>query len=172
MNELWLFPKISCFSLFQIQNSNKCDIPEKSGVTNISESCDISCHPSCFQHEGDLKCYKPFDHSFRAATWLVLQDQKSTLTHWGWVTHMRQWTYDHWFRYWLVAWMAPSHFMNQWWTIVNLTLRNKLQWNTNRKLHIFIKENAFENVVCQSGSHLARPQCFKRILVCIYTWTQ
>ena len=31
--------------------------------------------------------------------------------------------------------------------IVNWTIRNKLQWNLNTKLYIFIQENVFENVV-------------------------
>ena len=30
----------------------------------------------------------------------------------------------HWFRYLLVAWPAPSHYLNQCWDIVNCTLRN------------------------------------------------
>ena len=47
----------------------------------------------------------------------------------------------------LVAWSAPSHYLNQYWDIVNLTLGNKLQWNLNRNEYIFIQENAFENVV-------------------------
>ena len=42
------------------------------------------------------------------------------------------------------AWPAPSHYLNQWWNIVNWTLGNKLQWNFNRNSSIFI-----ENVVCE-----------------------
>ena len=44
---------------------------------------------------------------------------------------------------WLVAWPAPSHYLNQCWKIVNWTLGNKLQWNLNRNLYIFIQENEF-----------------------------
>ena len=44
-------------------------------------------------------------------------------------------------------WSAPSHYLNQCWNIVNWSLGSKLQWNTNRKSHIFIQENAFEPVV-------------------------
>ena len=36
---------------------------------------------------------------------------------------------QHWFRHWLVAYSAPSHYLNQCWIIVNWTLRNKLLWN-------------------------------------------
>ena len=54
---------------------------------------------------------------------------------------------QHWFRQWLVAWPAPSHYLNQWWDNVNRTLRNKLQWNFKRHWYIFIQENAFENAV-------------------------
>ena len=33
--------------------------------------------------------------------------------------HMRRLYNHHWFRQWLVAWSAPSHYLNQWWGIVN-----------------------------------------------------
>ena len=39
---------------------------------------------------------------------------------------------------------------------VNWTLRSKLQWNCNRNINIFIKENAFESVVCEMS------QCWSR----------
>ena len=55
----------------------------------------------------------------------------------------------------------PSHYWNQCWNIVNLNLRNKLQWNLKRNSCIFIQENAFENVVCEMASILSRPQCVK-----------
>ena len=41
------------------------------------------------------------------------------------------------------------------WTIAgifNCTLGNKLQWNFNRNSNICIRENAFENVVCEMAS--------------------
>ena len=41
------------------------------------------------------------------------------------------------------------------------TPRNKLQWNLNRNFNIFIQENAFESVVCETGAILSRPQCVK-----------
>ena len=44
--------------------------------------------------------------------------------------------------------MAPSHYLNQCWNIVDWTLENKLQWNFNRNIKIFIHENVFENIVC------------------------
>ena len=56
------------------------------------------------------------------------------LTHWGRVTHIcvSELTNHHWFRQWLVAWPAPSHYLNQCWNIVNWTIGNKFQWNINR----------------------------------------
>ena len=36
----------------------------------------------------------------------------------------------HWFSWWLVAWSAPSQYLNQYWPIVNWTLGNKW-WNLN-----------------------------------------
>ena len=71
------------------------------------------------------------------------------------VTHICVSRLDHhWFRKWLVAWSAPSHYLNQCWNIVNWILRKKLQWNLNHNLYIFIQENAIENVVCQNVGHV------------------
>ena len=39
------------------------------------------------------------------------------------------------------------------------TLRNKLQWNSNRNSSIFIEENIFENVVCEMLSISSRSRC-------------
>ena len=50
----------------------------------------------------------------------------------------------HWFRWWLVPWTAPSHYLNQCWNIDNWTPGNKLQWNFKRNSFIFIEENTFE----------------------------
>ena len=51
---------------------------------------------------------------------------------------------QHWIRYWLVACLAPSHYLNQCWlfAILNCSTRNKLQWKWNQNIIIFIKENA------------------------------
>ena len=68
--------------------------------------------------------------------------------------YMRQWINHHWFRQWLVAWPAPSHYLNQCWNIVNWTPRNKLQWNVNRNSYIFIQENQLK-----MSSGIWRPFC-------------
>ena len=53
-----------------------------------------------------------------------------SLFHWSRVMHIYVIELDyHWFMQWLVAYSAPSHYLNQWWLIVNWTLRNKVQWN-------------------------------------------
>ena len=61
-----------------------------------------------------------------------------------------------WFTQWLVAYSAPSHYLNQCWVIVNWTLRNKLQWNFNQTTKFFIHVNASENVVCEMAAILSR----------------
>ena len=63
---------------------------------------------------------------------------------------------QHWFKWWLVAGSAPNHYLNLCWLIVNWTLRNKLQGNSNRNTKLFISENAFENVVCEMAAILSR----------------
>ena len=55
--------------------------------------------------------------------------------------------------------MAPNHYLNQCWNIVNWTFMNKLQWNYNRNWNIFIQENALKNGVCEMASILSWPQC-------------
>ena len=54
---------------------------------------------------------------------------------------------------------SSSHYPDQCRNIVNLTLRNKLQWNFNRYSSIFIQENPLENVVWKMAAILCRPQC-------------
>ena len=75
--------------------------------------------------------------------------------------YMRRQTNHHWFRWWLVAWTAPSHYLNQCWNIINWTLGNKLQWNFNQNSYIFIHENALKTVVWKKAAILSRPQCVK-----------
>ena len=62
---------------------------------------------------------------------------------------------QHWFRQWLVAYSAPSHYLNQCWVIVNWTHRNKLQWNLNQNTKLFIHENTSENIVCHMAAILS-----------------
>ena len=45
---------------------------------------------------------------------------------------------QHWFRYRLVAFSAPSHYLNQCSLIINWTFRDKLKWNLNQKTKFFI----------------------------------
>ena len=73
------------------------------------------------------------------------------LTHLPLVPHTCIWVRESgqlWFRYWLGTYLAPSHYLNQWWNIVNWTLRNKLQWNFNQNTKLFIHEDASENIFC------------------------
>ena len=51
---------------------------------------------------------------------------------------------------------VPSHYLNRCWVIVQLTLKNKLQWNSNQNAKLFIHENAFQNAVCEMASILSR----------------
>ena len=61
-----------------------------------------------------------------------------------------------WFRLWLVVYSAPSHYLNQFWSIVNWTIGNKFQWNFNQNTKFFIHENASENIVCETVAMLSR----------------
>ena len=81
--------------------------------------------------------------------WL-LGDAAVTFTHLPLVSHICVSELgQHWFKWWLVAYSAPSHYLSQCWVIVDWTLRNKLQWNFNQNTKRFIHENASENIVCE-----------------------
>ena len=80
----------------------------------------------------------------------VLEEKDRCLTFWGRVTHICV------HKLIIVGW---RHYPNQCWYIVNLTLRNKLQWNANQNSSIFIEENTFKNFVCKMLCILSRPQC-------------
>ena len=45
----------------------------------------------------------------------------------------------------------------------NWALGNKLQWNLSRNLHIFIQENAFENVARKLAAILSRSLCVRAL---------
>ena len=45
------------------------------------------------------------------------------------------------FRQWLVTYSVTSHYLNQCWFDVNLTLQNKLQWNLNKNVVVYIQGN-------------------------------
>ena len=96
-----------------------------------------------------------FKHAKFMATWETCYTW-CCLTYWGPVTQKQ--TYHHWIRQWLVAWPAPSHYMNKCGKIVNWIGGNKHQWNSNRNSSILIQENAFKNVVWKMAANLSGPQ--------------
>ena len=51
---------------------------------------------------------------------------------------------QHWFRWWLVTYSMPSHYLNQCWILLNWNLRNKLQWNFDQNTKIFIHKNKWK----------------------------
>ena len=59
---------------------------------------------------------------------------------------------QHWFSYWLVAYLAPSHYLNQP-MLGSCQLDSWQQISVKFESEFFIQENAFEIVVCQNGSH-------------------
>ena len=82
------------------------------------------------------------DFIIHHAAWLVFDSLRPS------DAFLSQWTSHH---QWLVAWQAPSHCLNRWCNIVNWSPRNKPQWNLIWKSYIFIKGNAFQNVVRKMG---------------------
>ena len=62
----------------------------------------------------------------------------------------------------------PSHYLNQFWDIIDWVFRNKTQWNCNRTPYIVIA-NASENPVRKIAAILSRPQCVKPRIKAPYT---
>ena len=52
-----------------------------------------------------------------------------------------------------------SHYLKQCWNIIKWNFRNKLQCQLRQNSYIFIKQNAFENAVCEMATIFSRPQC-------------
>ena len=110
-----------------------------------------------FQSSYGICCVYPIMVFFMSRSGAELESAQ--LTHLPLVAHICiSESSQHWFRYWLVACMAPSHYLNQCWLIVNWTLRNKLQWNFNQNKGFFIHEveNASENIVCEMAAILSK----------------
>ena len=54
--------------------------------------------------------------------------------------------------------------LNQWWLIVNWTLRSKFHWNSNQNTKLFIHKHAFENVVYEMATILSSGRWINRKL--------
>ena len=65
----------------------------------------------------------------------------------------------HWFGQWLVACLAPIHYLIQSWLIINQTIKSIFHWKFISSSKRYIEENAFENVGCQIGAILFWRQC-------------
>ena len=68
-------------------------------------------------------------------------------------------TYQHWFRQRLVAYLAPSHYLNQCCLIVNRPKGTYFSEILFKISKVFIQEHALENIVCKMVTILSRPQC-------------
>ena len=53
----------------------------------------------------------------------------------------------------------PSLYLNQCWFLVSWTLRNKLQWNLNQNMMVFIQDRVFKNMICKMVTILFWLQC-------------
>ena len=63
---------------------------------------------------------------------------------------------QNWFRLWLVAYSAPSHYLNQYWNSVNWTLKNKLQRNFNQNTKLFIHKICTWKYCLRNGDHFVQ----------------
>ena len=73
---------------------------------------------------------------------------------------------QHWFRYWLVGYLAPSHYLN-----AGSLSNGPLGTNFSEiiiEIQNFIHENASENIVCDMVSILSRDKWAKRVPHPIY----
>ena len=77
------------------------------------------------------------------AKWRPFCPGGDELTHQGWVTCIIIISKQghHWFRWWLITCLAPSHYLTQCCLFSIRLLKNKLQWNLNKDSDIFIIKN-------------------------------
>ena len=74
------------------------------------------------------------------------------------------WCHDPW------SYLAPSHYLNQCWFIVNWTLGTKLKWSFNKNTKLFFNENASENIVCEMAVILSRGRWVNEVIVSNFLW--
>ena len=73
----------------------------------------------------------------------------------------------HWFRWWLAAYSASNHYLNEYWlSVFSNTVRKKLKWNLNKDMLISIQWNVFENVSKLILAIFFRPQCVNSLWPC------
>ena len=71
-------------------------------------------------------------------------------------------TCHNWLKKWLVAWSAPTHYLNQCCYITDSTIRNTFPWNIfYSKFGSFHSRKCTSNVACKLAAILSRPQCIK-----------
>ena len=107
--------------------------PWMNGSVNKREASDLKCHRAHYYVIVIIWCY---------LLTMMLHIEAE------WCTHTSK-TNHHWFRSWLLSWSITSHYLNQYWIIVDLNLGNKLQRNLKWNSFIFIQVNAFKNIVCK-----------------------
>ena len=67
---------------------------------------------------------------------------------------------QHWFRYWLVTYLAPSHYLSQCWVIIYWTLK-KTSVKFQSKYKTFHSLNVSENIVWETAAILSRGRWVK-----------
>ena len=92
------------------------------------------------------------------------------ITHWGLVMQCVGKLCHPWFRYWLVAYSAPNHHLNQCWCMFKTGPLKSFHLNFNQMSTVFIQENEFEDVVCKVAAILYQPQCVntQKLPLCHY----
>ena len=77
---------------------------------------------------------------------------------------------QYWFRLWLTACWAPSHYLNQFWLIINWDIRNKNPVKFESKYKIFHSYKFIWKCRLQNGGHFVRWKSIKSWIFCQYYW--
>ena len=113
---------------FVINTSADCTI--KSDITRLCVSDKNKVTDACHQHV--------LLHVYISCVFIQMIFLSTSV--WMWnplrLSYVRE-LVPHRFRWWLFAISVPSHYQNQWWNIVNWTLRNKCSQNLNKKIQPF-----------------------------------
>ena len=65
----------------------------------------------------------------------------------------------------MVAFVAPGHYLNQWWLNVCRVIGNIFQLILNQTKTVFIQETVFVNAVCKMADISSWPQCVKYLIL-------
>ena len=131
-------------------------------ITPVCVQCDLSGFDTCLAYANtwtyivDVQPPRCIVGHTLASFWLqrwIYFETNSSVLNMSWLRRLQLFQA-------LYKTVRISQYLTHWGRVTHIC---KLQWNCNRNFNIFIHENAFKSVVCDTTAILSRPQCVEQI---------